>query len=331
MEGFSEGLNLILTYRCNFRCSHCLANCSPERTETMTDERARRYIDAAAQGHCSRMIGYTGGEPFLYYDRMLLLMKYTYNTYGIAGGAVTNCFWAETPLIAEKMINELRDSGLRSLVVSLDQFHLQFGQTDRVRNAVIASVLAGVYTTVNSVVSRDARSMSWQAARKLLSLPEDVEKSELLVGKELHPLLEGRAKGSTLNRYFLEGDNALYVRPCVCIGVTPAIDPAGNFFGCCCVGDTSEKPEEKIAYVGNADEVPVPVLYEQMENNLLLMLFRHIGPYAVLQRLLLKDPALPVSGRYATNCDICQELYYNPLVRKALQEMLLELSDQISA
>ena len=327
LQEFSKGLNLMLTYRCNYRCAHCISECGPERTEVMTYAQAKAIIDQAAPTGQFPLIGYTGGEPFLYYDTMKALMAYTYRTYGIPGGVVTNCFWATTPERAEAVLRELCDSGLATLTVSLDHYHLAYAKPEHIRNAVIASVRAGVYTVVNTVVSREPESISSRQARTLLQLPEDVACSDNLVSKELVPLLAGRAGDCPPERHSL----ALYAEACPSVGQTPAIDADGNLFACCCFGNSSVNPTQRIAYVGNANETPLPRLLEAMEHDLLLNLFGQLGPYAVLRLLQARDPALPFSGDYTTNCDICRELYGIPEIRAALRALLLELKSAPTA
>mgnify|MGYP003323132862 CR=1 FL=1 len=102
-------------------------------------------------------------------------------------------------------------------------------------------------------------------------------------------------------------------------GQTPAIDADGNFFACCCFGNSSVNPPQRIAYVGNSNDTPLPRLLEAMEHDLLLNLFGQLGPYAVARLLQARDPALPFSGDYTTNCDICRELYGIPEIRQSVE------------
>ena len=69
---------LVIQYtdRCNAQCPQCGMRASENyRRSTLSMDKVKRIIDyAATQG--VKAISFTGGEPFLYFDEIVSLLKY---------------------------------------------------------------------------------------------------------------------------------------------------------------------------------------------------------------------------------------------------------------
>ena len=315
-------LNLVLTYRCNFTCRHCISNCSPARTETMSREQAVSYIDTAAEVLKLQSVGYTGGEPFLVYPLLQELMIYTFKTYKLPGGVVTNCFWAQDKKTAEQRIAELYECGLRSIVVSLDSFHADFIGIESIRNVVEAALDHHLQVAINTVVTKSGRIAKPDVAPLLHIDKELIELGRVTV-KEFGPLRVGRAKEGLKPEEFIETEQEQYFNgECPFVISTPSIAPDGSVYACCCFGDASRNPEQLIGYCGNENEQKLQEILAAMDKNLLFNIIKKCGPYSLLKTLQQKNPGLRTRGRYLSNCEICVELYYNEAVKRELQVFL---------
>ena len=59
-------IGLILSYRCQTACAHCLYNCGPDWHDWMDEEEVRSALEAAkAAWGDGFQVHLTGGEPFL--------------------------------------------------------------------------------------------------------------------------------------------------------------------------------------------------------------------------------------------------------------------------
>ncbi len=321
-------LNLVLTYACDFSCKHCICNAGPFRKEVMSYEKAVNYLDTAVSVLDLASVGYTGGEPFMVYPLLKDLMNYAYRKYGLSAGVVTNCGWCKSPQTAAQRIEELIECGLRSIVVSLDSFHLEFVSLESIKNVVDAALKYNLQITVNTVVTRNVQ-ISKRDAKNLLSINDDFIESGRIEFKEFGPLRIGRAKRFlSPDEYIDTTDETHFNGNCPYIINTPAIAPDGNVYSCCCFGDAAKEPEQLVGYCGNSNMTPLRDILVAMDNNLLFNILKTSGPYAILKNLQNNNPNLTTRGRYLTNCDICVELYHNQEVKKALQSFLKSLSSK---
>lgn len=325
MDTTSSGqtLNLVLTYTCNFRCRHCIADCGPERRETMDGAEAADFIDGFVTAGNVSTLGYTGGEPLLVPGLLKDLMAHVHARYGLPQGLVSNCFWATSEAVAAKRLEELYDLGLRILTVSCDTFHTDYGDLANIRRAIHAAMALGIQVSVNTVVTRRGR-ISIRELPELLDLPEDGPRPNF---REFGPIRVGRAARAIDDEDFIETDDRrVYNGRCNFVIDTPSIAPSGDLFACCCFGDAGKDPQSRIGYVGNLRHVPAGELIQDMRRNLLFNLLASQGPLSILSALEARKPGLAVRGRYFTTCDLCVDLFLNPPVRAALADMLTELA-----
>lgn len=70
-----ENLDLILTYRCNSICRHCLISPQLRRGETMSPEFCKTLISTAAKTFQLNSLLFFGGEPLLAMDSLISSLK----------------------------------------------------------------------------------------------------------------------------------------------------------------------------------------------------------------------------------------------------------------
>lgn len=105
------------TLNCNFNCRHCGSRAS--RQKHYTDELSTEEIKAVFKSIASKtdakkiMLAITGGEPLLRAD-LFEVMSFAHSL-GFSWGMVTNGF-----LINPKIIEKMHDSGMSTIVVSID-------------------------------------------------------------------------------------------------------------------------------------------------------------------------------------------------------------------
>jgi pyruvate-formate lyase-activating enzyme len=319
-------LNLLLTYRCNFTCRHCISECTPARQERMTLEDARRWIDEAVEGLAPKLIGYTGGEPFLLYRQLQQLVDYGQQRHGIASGIVTNCFWATSTAATERRVRELHALGLRSLVVSCDDHHLEYVPVEHVKRATQAALALEISVCVNTVVTRNGSICKNDVPRLLGLSRADIERGAVTL-KEFGPLKIGRAaKLLDADEYIETSRPEYFDAACPYVTNIPSVTPDGSVFACCCFGNAAVDPEQAIGDCGDARANGLSGVLSRMRNDLLFSLFSRCGPFRVLQRACEAAPHVPIRGRYLCTCDVCVELYHNPELRRTVSELLSEWS-----
>ncbi len=109
------------TYQCNLSCPHC---CVPiEWPDRLPIAAALRFVD---QAHALgiRKVGFTGGEPFLYLEFLLAIIKRTAQLGWRFDKIQTNGVWYESPAHLNAALEAVRSAGFSGkLGLSVDKFH----------------------------------------------------------------------------------------------------------------------------------------------------------------------------------------------------------------
>ena len=318
-------LTLMYSWKCNLTCSHCGFSCGPERTEKMSPEEMLDYIETASHNPDLSMVAYSGGEPLLYYQDILQAMELSHRK-GLAGGLVTNCFWADSRQTAVKHIQEMADRGLIELIVSLDDFHLKEIPVANIRHAVQAAIGLGVKVGVNMVVTKHSL-IRRENVPELLQIAPELFETEKIWAREGGPLLVGRArdylKKEDLYQY---GESELGNSACYYAGNNMVITPDSSLYSCCGFGDASDWGPASITFQGNLHEQSFDNLADRASRNLLLNILADYGPYALLKLVTRYYPEIKYPSLYVSNCDICGEISTNQPLLKALKSVLHKIA-----
>jgi hypothetical protein len=117
-------LGLILSYKCQAACAHCLYNCSPEWSDWMSPEEVREALEATLVWDHRFQVHITGGEPFLNFPLLLHAVE-TAKELGISNYLETNAGWCVREELVEKRFLALRESGLGAILISCSPFHAE--------------------------------------------------------------------------------------------------------------------------------------------------------------------------------------------------------------
>lgn len=132
-----SGLHLLLTYECNYACSHCFVWGGPSQGGTMTLESIEHILHEAEALGTIEWIYFEGGEAFLYYPVLCDGIRLAREC-GFKVGIVTNAYWANTDAEALKWLKPLAGS-VDDLSISSDAYH---GSDDGVNRPEIARNVA---------------------------------------------------------------------------------------------------------------------------------------------------------------------------------------------
>ena len=109
------------TYQCNLACPHC---CVPiEWTDRLPIDVALRFLESAHELGVG-VIGFTGGEPFVYPEFVVAVAKRAAELGFRFDKIMTNGVWFDDEGQAETILTELLDAGFRGKIgLSVDKFH----------------------------------------------------------------------------------------------------------------------------------------------------------------------------------------------------------------
>jgi len=119
------------TLNCNFFCKHCGSSAGRKNYEgSLKTEEIKNVFEEVADNFNPKetMIAVTGGEPLLRQD-LFDVMKYA-KSLGFSWGMVTNGF-----LVNEKILQKMKDSGMDTIVVSIDGIEKTHDEFRQVKGA----------------------------------------------------------------------------------------------------------------------------------------------------------------------------------------------------
>lgn len=298
------------TYQCNLACPHC---CVPiEWTDYLPIPTAIRFLEQAREAGIE-ILGFTGGEPFLYPDFLVAL-----TTRGAELGfrfdkLMTNGVWHRDAAHLEAVLGRLRDAGFArngngKLGLSVDKFHgMDIGK------------LAEFCLTARRVFDRDTiLSLSYasrapdkglEPIQRLATALDGVIdwspvlKRYLLVSDDLtmtlnwnHLAAVERAEGLPGNSW----DGTWFAEDyCEGPGQALIVNPRGEVKPCC--GFASDLDQLSIGNI-HADSVE-DVIRKGREHPFVGKVFRD-GLTAIRDEILARDPS-ELPGQTSNHCFFC--------------------------
>lgn len=300
----TDRLYLIYTLKCNFSCSHCLVNSSPDRHEKMSLSTAVKIVQAAAD--CDyRVVYITGGEVFLYYKELIDLVQFIHSL-DLKCVVETNAFWAVDDRRANSLLARLVDVGLGCIAVSVDKYHLEFGRLDAIVRVARAARSIGVACRILVVASTDN-----QVDREILRRLD--EEGFPYFYETL--LAIGRARE-------LEGTiRILQNGKCDSIGVT--VLPNGEAVSCSGAFSKDRPLVNSPLYVGNLAHGNVRTLLQSERSNPFARTidqYGHEGLTKMLPSAMIGSA--PKDDAFPSLCDYCHALLGNHDRVRILRERL---------
>ncbi len=293
------------TYQCNLECPHC---CVPiEWTDRLDVTTALRFLeDAHAYG--IRILGFTGGEPFLYPEFVLALVRRGAELGFRFDKVMTNGVWARDTDHLDEVLSQLAAAGFTGkLGLSVDKFH-----------GVHTPMLAAFCRTAVRVFGRDnivslsyasrARDQGLEPVRTLAAELDavidwsDVLGRYLLVSPELTMPLNWNHLAPVERAERLTGGwDGTWFEEDYCEGPGQAliVNPRGEVKPCC-------------GFASDLDQLTIGNIYHDTVRRIVRRARRH--PYvgkvfregltAIRDEILARDPnALP--GATANHCYFC--------------------------
>lgn len=263
---------------------------------------ASRYLKELSNMHPLKSVWVHGGEPFLYFDYLVHIIKEANKLGIIRKGVISNSFWAKSIEIAKKKLMILKKAGLIAITFSFDFFHQEFIPLEFVRNALIAAVDVGfenIYVDsyfVDDISTDNYFNQFTKKNLETLGEIDDVEFHRYTMG------VEGRATELTeyLNRrenipsgkcpvpFWIEGD---FQNP-----ATIEIDCEGNVTLCpgICIGNTNMQSLTRIIQEYNVNKHPI------------LSIISNEGPIGLIK--LAEEHGFSHDIKFANECHLCYEL-----------------------
>jgi len=117
---------VMANYRCTAACRHCLYACSPERADGYISQEVAESVGELLRTAGCRSVHIGGGEPFLNFEGLLMLVRVLTDA-GIAVEYIeTNAYWASDTERIKTYTRELQRAGADTFCISVDPFHAEY-------------------------------------------------------------------------------------------------------------------------------------------------------------------------------------------------------------
>lgn len=273
--------------RCNIRCAHCVATSDKPDNSKMELSRAKEIIRELAEAGVTG-ISFTAGEPFIYFDDLLELVKLC-NELKMYTRVVTNSFWAKSPESATRNLTLLGQSGLCQLRMSYSRWHQQHIPRENILNAARACTNGGTdyfVSFVTDFTEDDDPYEQFLRDNSLKFFPEPV-------------IYSGRAKSFGRKAIFTDYQE----NRC---GMNAYLAPDLTMYACCDAG--SHFTATNFFRLGNLQQYSVAQLLTKSENCQLFNCIRAAGITAIASYVGFKARDIVTYRK----CELCEKIFNSP-------------------
>ena len=296
---FLSNIGLLMTYKCQVACPHCVIGAGPHRKEEASLEDMRYWVAQAAAYRDGQIkaLCLTGGEPFYDLDKLKETLTLAVSQ-GMLPTAVTNAFWAES---SERALEILKGLGeLRVISVSADAYHQAHIPFERVRNALLAAKELELTYDV-AVCTENLNDPEYLHLRS--QLEEIVDQNNI---STVITFPAGRAL-NRINSFRYQTTTEFPATACGSAS-TPTIFPDGRVYAC--IGPVIDLHTPHPLLLGNLREEPLAEILDAAEVNPVLHFLRVWGPGRLLGLLKEKGYASKLPRLFIQNgmCNLCYTL-----------------------
>ena len=308
---FLSNVGLLMTYKCQVTCPHCIVQASPYRKEQVHLDEVFGWIKQlrAYRDGWVRILALTGGEPFFDLGLLRSVAKHAQEL-GLTVTVVTNAYWASSVEKAVGVLSEL--TAISNVAFSTDVFHQVAIPLEYVRNGAVAATLCR-RPYIISVCTASKSDEGYLAIMRQLREFTDDDHIQTAIALPM-----GRA---ALELGWSAHETAPEPPRSACTSSSPLIFPDGRVGAC--VGPLIELTTPHPLLLGDLRRESLSEIFEHAQANTVLQMIRVWGPHKLVT--LIRDAGL---GRYlpekyitSTICQTCYHLLSTPPLVDFLTEL----------
>ena len=316
-------VGLVMTERCPVGCRHCFSSSTMQGPDMPALETHLAWIDQVSRVERCKSISITGGEPFLYFQRLLQVVGGC-RTHGLRANVFTSAYWATNDQSAARKLQQLAHAGLTGITVSADEYHQESIPLANVARVLHASKELGIIPEIS--ITRAPHSPSADQLKR--ALRRQLGRKTLDgVHVEVGGIVEaGRACDLAFSRTRPAEQAKL-----VCNALGPTIEQDGTVATCC----RAPLPDSSPLVIGNLNAENFASVYQRFLDHPVIPFIQTWGLLDMLERLIDEGLAAELVGyrkaREEQMCHLCQailsqqahisffvELFDDPEVRRQL-------------
>lgn len=286
-----QNICIIMTDKCNARCKTCCFSCSPNKSSVIDENLMLKAIDDAKELGDVEVIGFSGGEPFLFYELMKKGMLYAKQK-GFKVTVAINGFWGNWS--DGELIEKLSVLPLEHISFSYDSYHAEFVDEKSFERAVGYCKKAGISYSVGIGETKENKANDFF---KNLGI------EKYLMNFYIYPYLRvGRAEKEMPDDIFYKfcDTKRIYCRD---EGLL-AVRYDGEVFPCCVqtVFDTALS-------MGNIKNSSLKEIRENGKFASLLKIFKDSDSFSKLKDIASSDLKIKFPDKCGDSCEICRMMF----------------------
>ena len=300
-----NSLAISITNKCNASCKFCgISACnSNTKEDSLEKEVLEKICNEVIEIDNIKNIIFTGGEAFLYFNRIksiIPLLKKGKKNIGI----VTNGFIFKNIQTAEKMLNQIRNSGFNFLHISTDQYHLEYIDINTIKNAILICREIGIDVTLKIGVQRFDTTY--------VKIIEELDENIFNTSIQFYPIMPiGRASTLTEDIFFSKPIAELDLS---CKhSTTLFIDEKGYIYPCCFF----EHPKSMI--LGNIRTNSISEAISLARKNKCYKEIYLCG-FNKLVDNLIRNHIISLEDRYVDACHLCNVIFGDTKYQNVLEK-----------
>ncbi len=146
--------------KCNAECRMCCFSANNLGNKQLNLSVISDFLKTAEKVEEISTIHFTGGEAFLYYDMLLILVELC-NKIGKKATVITNAFWAKDEYTSCQKLYQLKEAGLYAIGVSYDQYHAEFVPAEYIRNVIRVAKKVGLKPSIQVTIAEKSKNGYW--------------------------------------------------------------------------------------------------------------------------------------------------------------------------
>lgn len=289
---FLTQVGLFVTFRCTITCRHCMVSAGPHRKEEVDLAEATDWLGQIVAYNRGQVksIGFTGGEPFCSWEKLLSLADAA-RKLNLAYTVMTNCFWAVSKQKALDMLARLQPGDVS---VSTDIYHAEYIPLRNVQYVFEACQELGIRVDIS--LAYDAKTLT--QTRLVVKQVLQFAPQEALRTTRVFPSGRGERQADFCDETGME--KPVSAVPCL-FATVPYILPNGDILAC--VGPLINLPRQNNPlYLGSLRERSLAQIFDDSENNPMLHGLRIWGPRFWHRLVETYHPELALPTGYYTDC-----------------------------
>lgn len=302
-------IGILLWNKCNASCAHCAPMSGPSEKPFLTNEQIFSIIDSSFHDCDKPKIGLSGGEAFLYYERLCEIVEYAIKK-GASVSVNTNGSWAVTPDKAFNRLKRLKDIGLSKLVVSTDDYHEEFIKVGSVLNVVRACKKLHLEVELQFVASKKTSRLG-DFLRRYGDVFINVRCREI----PCHPV--GRAADHV-------AEEDLFLQPGLPDGLCPSaifsVSADGRYMPCC--NTAGDLPALEIGTIAE----PTVNACRRFKSSALLHVLTAEGPASLVPAAV--EAGYEIKSGYVDQCHLCYDLFKSAQVAHQLKLKAIDIASE---